>query len=294
MWVDSAAMALASYLPRSVKAVARRWLFRNSHPAHVGLRGIGAVQDLYYWVADGTLDTFLPVENYFSVFYPSLDTSTVGTLTVFDDQGLELGRREFALPHLGSCMIRMSALLQEWRPERGVDVTFGTLICDIAVPQSVRQVIGNTKPFYFWDRFYIGYVNEAGQPTFVHGVDKTFISHADQQGFSRWYPAARTYRWAPEIPVNIADYKRFTVIVTNRVSRSAQFRLIVEDTADRHLEWDAVIKPNGVYRFELTVTNTAGLNPEELRMRLEGMTTQWGRPLVFKEFTSGAISAMHC
>lgn len=294
MWIDSLAMAVASYLPRSVKSVARRWLFSKSHPAHVGLRGVGAVQDLYYWVADGTLDTFLPVENYFSVFYPLLDTSTVGTVTVFDDQGLEIGRKKFELAHLGNCTIRISRILQEFGPERRSDVTFGTVICDIAVPASVRQVIGAAKPFYFWDRFYIGYLNKVGQPTFVHGVDKTFISQVGRQGFSRWYPAARTYQWAPEIPINIADYEKFTIVVTNRVSRSAHFRLVLEDVADQHREWDAVIRPNGVHRFELTTANTAGMDPSELRMHLEGMTTQWGRPLVFKEFVSGAISAMHC
>ena len=294
MWIDSLAMAVASYLPRSVKSVARRWLFSKSHPAHIGLRGVGAIQDLYYWVADGTLDTFLPVENYFSVFYPLLDTSTVGTVTIFDEQGLEVGRKKFELAHLGSCEIRLSHILQAFASERRSGVTFGTLICDIVVPASVRQAIGDAHPFYFWDRFYIGYLSKAGQPTFVHGVDKTFISQVGRQGFSRWYPGVRTYQWAPEIPINITDYERFTVIVTNRVSRSAHFRLVVEDIADRHREWDAVIRPNGVYRFELTAASTAGLDPCELRMHLEGMTTQWGRPLVFKEFASGAISAMHC
>ena len=287
VWVDNAAMAVASYLPRSVKSAARRWLFRNSHPAHVGLHGVGAVQDLYYWVADGKLDTLLPVQNYFSVFYPSLDTSTVGTLTVFDNQGVVLGRKEFALCHLGSLKLRLSQVLQELglRPSAGSN--FGTLICDVAVPSSVREKIGGAQPFYFWDRFYICYVNQAGQPTFVHGVDKTFICQAGGHEPSRWYPAARTYQWAPEIPVNIAEYQRFSVIVVNRVSRAAHVRLVVEDTADRRRDWNAVIRPNGVHRFELAPANMAGLAPTELRLRVEGMATQWGRPLVFKEFASG-------
>ena len=96
MWVDKAAMAVASYLPRSMKSAARRLLFKNRHPAHLGLREFGAVQDLYYWVADGRLDTLVPVQNYFSVFYPKLDTATSGSLVVFDSQGVPVGRKEFA------------------------------------------------------------------------------------------------------------------------------------------------------------------------------------------------------
>jgi len=294
VWVDNVAMAVASYLPRSVKSTARRWLFRNSHPIHVGLRGVGSVQDLYYWVADGKLDTLLPVQNYFSVFYPSLDTSTGGMLTVFDNQGVVLGRKEFTLCHLGSLKLRLSRVVQELGLRLSAGSNFGTLICDVAVPSSVREKIGNAQPFYFWDRFYIGYLNSVGQPTFVHGVDKTFIYQAGRPEPSRWYPSARTYQWAPEIPVNIADYERFSVIVVNRVNRPARVRLVVEDTADRRRDWNAVIQPNGVYRFALTPANTAGLAPTELRLRVEGMATQWGRPLVFKEFASGAISVMHC
>nr|MBI3612730.1 hypothetical protein [Nitrospirota bacterium] len=294
MWVDEAAMAVASYLPRSVKSVARRLLFKNRHPAHVSLRGQGAVQDLYYCVADGRLDTLIPIQNYFSVFYPLLDTSTSGSLVVFDREGRLLGRKEFALRHLACLKFRLSQLLKEFGRTSSADFAYGTLVCNIALPASVRQAIADSGPFYFWDRFYVGYLNQVGQPTFVHGVDKALIYQAGRDEPGRWYPAARTYAWAPEIPVNITEYERFTVVMLNRVSRPAQVRLVVQDTGDRSREWEATIHPNGVHRFELTPANTAGLEPLELRLRIEGMTTQWGRPLVFKEFANGAISAMHC
>ena len=294
MWVDEAAMAVASYLPRSVKSVARRLLFKNCHPAHVGLRGQGAVQDLYYCVADGRLDTLLPIQNYFSVFYPMLDTSTSGSLSVFDSQGAPVGRKEFAVGRLACLKFRLSHLLKEFGRTPSRDFEYGTLVCNIELPAGVRKAIADSGPFYFWDRFYIGYLNQAGQPTFVHGVDKTLIYHAGHDEPSRWYPPARSYQWAPEIPVNIDEYARFTVVMLNRVSRPAKVRLVVLDTDDRSRQWEATIQPNGVHRFELTPANTAGLEPRELRLRVEGMATQWGRPLVFKEFANGAISVMHC
>ena len=51
-----------------------------------------------------------------------------------------------------------------------------------------------------------------------------------------------------------------------------------------------------VHRVPARLVAQAGAldEPLELRLRIEGMTTQWGRPLVFKEFADGAISAMHC
>ena len=109
-----------------------------------------------------------------------------------------------------------------------------------------------------------------------------------------WYETPETRDWAPEIPVNIEDYERFSVVMVNRTSRRTTATLTLSDTNDRSLSWSDDIPPKGVRRFQLTPEATAGLAPVELRMRIEGMATQFGRPVVFKEFPNGAISAMHC
>jgi hypothetical protein len=137
-------------------------------------------------------------------------------------------------------------------------------------------------------------MNGAGQPTFVHGVDKTVIVPAGKTEKILWYVSPRKYQWAPEIPINLDDYLRFSVVMINRVARAGKMRLIVADRHDNTREWEALIPPMGVHCFEVTGPDTSGLDLTELRMRIEGMTSQWGRPLVFKEFRSGAISVMHC
>ena len=100
--------------------------------------------------------------------------------------------------------------------------------------------------------------------------------------------------WVPEIPVNINDYEKFSVIMVNRTSRSSDVTLTLSDTDDESLSWSQAIPPKGVRLFELDSDITSPLNPTELRMRVNGMATQYGRPAVFKRFRNGAISAMHC
>ena len=294
MWAENAATVIASYLPPSIKSTIRRVFFKNSHPNHLALKGVGAVQDLYYWVADGRFDTLLPIENYFSVFFPKLNTATSVSLTMFDSMGSTIGKHALHLSHLGCVMLRVSDLLNGFDQKGKAVCAFGTLLCDIAVPSSVQAAVASAQPFYFWDRFYIAYVNQVGQPTFVHGVDKTIICPTGNHKTTLWYSPLRKFQWAPEIPINMAEYEKFSVIMINRVSRPSKIRLVVEDSNDRTMAWEAVVEPMGVHRFELTADNTAGLHPVEMRMRVEGMTSQWGRPLVFKEFPSGAISVMHC
>ena len=282
----------ASYLPGNVRGLAKKLYYRDRHWAHPALKGHGTVQDLYYWVADGDLDTVVIGQNYFSALFPQIDTATEATLSVYDDGGAFLGRRSFSLAHCGGAKHRVSSLLEELEqpPER----PYGTLEVHIAIPRDVLAHIQDQKSFYFWDRFYIGYTTSLGQTCFVHGIDKTNIYREGSLEPVEWYKGPEERQWAPEIPVDIDDYKKLNVIMINRTSRSAPVRLTLSDSEDRSLSWSANIPPKGVHRFELTEADTAGLATKELRMRVKGMPTAYGRPVLFKEFHNGAISAMHC
>jgi len=96
------------------------------------------------------------------------------------------------------------------------------------------------------------------------------------------------------MPLNIGDYTRFSVILINRTPDTSAVTLEVSDVEDRRRAWQREIPANGVRRFTITADDLAGLVPIELRMRIRGMPTPWGRPIVLKEFPSGVISVMHC
>jgi hypothetical protein len=283
---------VANHLPGSVRSLAKRLYRRGRHWAHPALKKFGTVQDLYYWVADGKLDTLLLLQNYFSALYPALDTETEGTVSLYSKDGAILGEKPFSVAHCGCARFRVSSLLEEMQvsPDGG----FGTLEVNIAIPKDVLAYIQEQKAFYFWDRFYIGYMNGQGQTCFVHGVDKTHIYREGKSDPIYWYRKPKDLQWAPELPVDIDDYEKVNVIMMNRTSRSTDVTLILSDSEDNSLAWSAEIPPKGVHRYELTKGNTAVLMPTELRMRVKGMPTQFGRPVVFKEFHNGAISAMHC
>jgi hypothetical protein len=283
---------VANHLPGSVRSLAKRLYRRNSHWAHPALKKFGTVQDLYYWVADGNLDTLLLLQNYFSALYPGLNTETEGAVSLYGKSGSALGKVPFSIAHCGCAKFRVSSLLEELQVSPGND--FGTLEVNIAIPREVLEHIQYQKAFYFWDRFYIGYVNGQGQTCFVHGVDKTHIYREGKSDPLYWYKKPEGRQWAPEIPVDINIYEKFNVIMINRTSRSTNVSLTLSDSKDNSLSWSGRIPSKGVHRFELTRENTASLVPTELRMRVKGMATQYGRPVVFKEFPNGAISAMHC
>ena len=284
---------VARHLPKGARPWLRSLYHRNAHWAHPALKGFGTVQDLYYWVADGNLDTLLLLQNYFSVLYPGLNTATEGSITLYGRDGTALGNQSFSVNHCGSARFRVSSLLEELNNPTEND--YGTLEVNLAIPKDVlAHIQGQQKSCYFWDRFYISYLTNKGQPCFVHGIDKTNIYRDGKSDPKNWYKANNGHEWAPEIPVDIDDYKKFNVILINRASRSANVTLTLSDSQDNSLSWSARIPSKGVHRFELAEGNAAGLLPKEIRMRVKGMATQYGRPVVFKEFHNGAISAMHC
>ena len=280
------------YAPHGIRALGKNLFYFGRNPIHPGLKKFGTVQDLYYWTADGESDTVLLLQNYFSAFYPGLDTQTDGTISLFDNAGLPIGSSTFSLPAFGGAKYRVSSLLKQAVTE--FDCKFGTLEVQINIPKAVREHIDGEKGLYFWDRFYIGYSNQRGQFCFVHGVDKTHIYSEGQSSAGYWYESPRGEAWAPEIPVEMDQYTKLSVVMLNRTTIDSETTLILSDSEDNKLSWSVNIPAQGVHRFELTPENTQSLNPDEIRMMVTGMASQYGRPLVIKEFPNGAMSAMHC
>lgn len=287
--------SIARRMPPPVKTLGKRLFFRHRHTGHPAMRKQGVVQDLYYWICDGRVDTVMLVHNYFSVFFPQHDTTTQGRVMIYDPNGHLLGAHPVAVKPRGLHKLRMSQVLPalgvpaEDRPQEG------TVVFQLDLPPGLRQPLTSlSEAFYFWHRFYIAYVTPAGQPAYVHCVDKTFIFHDDGVPPSRWYPRAESFAWAPEMPLNIEDYARLSVLMINRAPTPAPVTLELSDVHDRRKDWTQTIPPLGVRRFVLTRQETAGLHPMELRMVVRGMPTRWGRPVVLKEFANGAMSVMHC
>ena len=282
------------YAPRSLKRLARAVLPKaDAERARAPLARHGIIEDLCFWIADERVDTVLPLQNYFSVLYPDLDTDTRGTLHVYDAAGRPLLSHHFTLAGHGLAKLRVGGLMRAVGVRSGT--AYGTLLCDLEVPPAVLATLDASVPFYFWDRFYIAYQPHGGVPCFVHGVDKTFVADAAAGGrLADYYPSGQQYAWAPEIPIDLSAYARLSVVVVNRTAASASITLTVGDGTDAVRAWTQRVAGRGAYRFTLTRNDGPGLEVRDLKLRLDGIPTRWGRPVIFNEFANGAISAMHC
>jgi hypothetical protein len=276
-----------------MKRSVRAWLGRDGAPTAVTTTEPAAViNDLCFWIADDTCETFLPLQNYFSVFFPDLPTDTDGSVTLYDPAGKRLGEHPFRVPAHGLVRLRVREMLHALSVAS--PATYGALLCNVHIPPAVVDALGAGQVRYFWDRFYIGYLSTGGHPCFVHGVDKTSVSTAGRPGGQPFYESGKRYAWVPEMPVDLRQYRQLAVIVLNRTVADAEMTLTVSDARDRARTWTACVAPFGTHRFVLDASTVADLQHDDLRLRLDGMPTRWGRPIVFKYFANGAVSAMHC
>lgn len=290
-WVDTWRRSVLSLLKVAAKTALLKMERNVDRPSLIGR---GTIQDLYYWVCDDRIDTNILLNNFYSVFFPRLETATVGTVTIHDPQGRRLGMTEVSVGHLQCVKLTLSHLLRQWRPT-GKPAQFGSLLFALAIPPAVLEALSTAQgSFYFWHRFYIEYITRAGQPAFVHCVDKTAILRHGRSRAVPWYPRPMARDWALEMPLNIDEYRRLFVILMNRSSRPVPLALTVTDDQDRAKRFPATLPPRAVHRFELSRQILYGLAPSALRMRVVGMPTTWARPVLFKEFDNGTISAMHC
>lgn len=284
--------SLRRAVPQPWKRQVRRWLAGGGHPAAPQVRRIGCVLDLYYWVADVETDTLLPLANYFSVYHPDVDTTTVARLRLLDAAGRELGRKQVAVPHLGAPLLRVSAL----RAEFGAAAPFGNLVWHLAVPPAIAAIYaGAAEPMLFWDRSYIGYAGADEQVAFVHGVDKALVVNESGRESDWRIGADDSFTAAPEIPVLARVGERTEFVIQNRARRPRRVAMTVRDHGGHSRERAAEIAPHGVQRFPLEAAALAGLDLDApLALRFAGLPTRYGRPIVFRRFADGALSAMHC
>jgi len=280
-------------LPSPLRTHLRKVYLRHNHWANPKLKRFGTVQDLYYWVSDENLDTLLILQNYFSMFYPDVDTKTNGSISVYDCDGHLLIENKFVIPHCGAVKVLTSELLNGRLTSE--NYSYGTLQVKIDIPDSILDLIqSDNSSFYFWDRFYLGYKNCYGQTCFVHGVDKTDIYQVDDKKGLDWYTETQNLKWAPEIPVDIENYKTFTIIMINRTRDATTIGLKISDDNDKSNNWTLEVPGRGVRKVTIDKNDINDLMANNLRIGVEGMPTQFGRPIVFKEFHNGGISAMHC
>ena len=291
------ARQLASRLPSGAKRRLRRVFRGRANPYFPAIRDVGCVEDIYFWIADGEIDTVIPLENFYSRLFPDLDTATRAEIILYDPSGITLGSFGHDVDHMAAPSLWVSDMLAEMRPRlAGAPATFGNVVWHLALPAPVRRRIADIgESLLFWDRGYIGYAGLDGEVAFVHGVDKTLVVSADGVRLNWPIGEGDSFTASPELPVEFSEYHRLEIIVQNRDSETRMVTATAIDQAGAARNWVAQVAARGVHRFRLDRDDMEPLDlTAPARLRIDGLPTRYGRPIAMKRFARGAFSTMHC
>lgn len=255
------------------------------------LRRFGSVDDLYPWRVDGGIDTRLFIQNYFSFFFPRLDTATEIRLWLNDANGRELARKTLPAAHLGTADVSVKS----WLLELGITKTSGTLLWHVIMPPAVAALSADQHAYYT-DRGYLAFIKDGVQPSFMHGIDRYAVfQERETETKDRFYPEGGSYSWRPEIPLGPGLVcESLDVMTVNRSERPAALELLVLDGAGAVVETRRRTVPaRGLFLESLDGALLARLADRGC-LRVSGLPTPWSRVMILRHCPGGSISPMHC
>jgi len=255
------------------------------------LRRFGTVDDLYPWRVDGGLDTRLFVQNYFSFFFPRLDTATEVRLWLNDAGGRTLGQKTVPVAHLGTADVSVKS----WLAALGSAEASGTLLWHVVMPAPVAALSAEQHA-YFTDRGYLAFVKDGVQPSFMHGIDRYAVfQERETEHTGRFYPEGASYSWRPEIPLGPGlGCESLDVMTVNRSERPAALELLVLDGAGSVVETRRRTVPASGFFLESLDGALLSRLADRGCLRVSGLPTPWSRVMVLRHCPGGSVSPMHC
>lgn len=280
-------LPVSDALKRRLKA-ALPYALQQPNPA---LRRYGTVDDLYPWHADESLDTRLFIQNYFSFFFPRLDTATEVRVWLNDADGRLLGRKTLPLGHRQTADVSVKA----WLESLGRGERAGTLLWHVILPEAVAAFSAGQHA-YFTDRGYIAFVKDGVQPSFMHGIDRYAVfQERETESRDRFYPEGRSYEWRPELPLGPGlGCLSLDLMTVNRSERPATLELRVLDGGKSVVETRRrTVAPRGLFLENLDGALLGRLDDRGC-LRVAGLPTPWSRVMVLRHCPGGSVSPMHC
>jgi len=255
------------------------------------LRRFGTVDDLYPWRAESALDTRLFVQNYFSFFFPGLDTATEVHLWLNDASGRALGRKTLPLARMQTADVSVKA----WLAELGKSETAGTLLWHVVMPSSVAAFSADQHA-YFTDRGYIAFIKDGVQPSFMHGIDRYAVfQERETETSDRYYPEGESHAWRPELPLGAGlGCESLDIMTVNRSEKPVTLELLILDGAGKTAAVrTATVPARGLYLETLDGSLLSRLD-DRGAMRVSGLPTPWSRVMILRRCPGGSVSPMHC
>jgi hypothetical protein len=240
----------------------------------------------------------LHLHHFYSMFLPDVNEPVDAHVHVFGADGTRLGIVTRRLQPLTSLVLPMTEVLAELSSP----ATLGSVAVDVEPSEAYARRLVEIGPQNAMAQspFWMGYYDDGGSVAYVHSIDQfygTVFGVGRVAGLAyraRWH---RSGEWASKRLIDTAGLRRADAYLVNHSSSAGQttIRWRAHPDGATLAEKTVTVQPHGAVRVGVTAADVARVSTpvERLRLEVDGLLTENGKPYVMLRYGDGPFSLHH-
>jgi hypothetical protein len=240
----------------------------------------------------------LHLHHFYSMFLPDVNEPVDAHVHVFGADGRRLGTVTRRLQPLTSLVLPMTEVLAELSSP----ATLGSVAVDVEPSDAYARKLVELGPqnARAQSPFWMGYFDDGGSVAYVHSIDQFYgavfgVGRVAGLAYrARWH---RSGEWASKRLIDTAGLRRADAYLVNHSSSAGQttIRWRAHPDGATLAERTVTVQPHGAVRVGVTAEDVASASTSVKRLRLEvdGLLTENGKPYVMLRYRDGPFSLHH-
>lgn len=240
----------------------------------------------------------LHLHHFYSMFLPDVNEPVEAHVHAFAADGTRLGTVTRRLQPLTSLVLPMPEVLAEL----GSSATLGSVAVDIEPSAAYARKLVEIGPqnAMVQSPFWMGYYDDRGSVAYVHSIDQFYgavfgVGRVAGMAYrARWQ---RSGDWASKRLIDTAGLRRADAYLVNHSSSAGQttIRWRAHPDGETLAERSVSVQAHGAVRVGVTAEDVAraSTSVERLRLEVDGLLTENGKPYVMLRYGDGPFSLHH-
>jgi hypothetical protein len=240
----------------------------------------------------------LHLHHFYSLFLPDVNEPVDAHVHVFDAGGRRAGAVTRTLQPLASLVLPMTEVLKEL----GSAATLGSVAVDVEPSQAYSRKLVELGPQNAMAQcpFWMGYFDDAGSVAYVHSIDQYYgevfgVGRVAGLAYrARWH---RGTQWASKRLIDAEGLRRADAYLVNHSPSAGQttVRWRAQPGGETLAERTVTVQAHGAVRVGVTGDDIArvGIPVQHVRLEVDGLLTENGKPYVMVRYADGPFSLHH-
>jgi hypothetical protein len=240
----------------------------------------------------------LHLHHFYSMFLPDINQPVDAHVYAFGADGKRLGVLTRRLQPLTSLVLPMGEVLAELHSSE----TLGSVAVDVEPSDAYAQKLVEVGPQNAMAQspFWMGYYDDGGSVAYVHSIDQFYGAVFGVGKVAGMAYRARSHRsgeWASKRLIDTATLRRADAYLVNYSPSAGEttIRWRAHPDGATLSERTVTIQPHGAVRVGVTADDVAKASApvERLRLEVDGLLTENGKPYVMLRYGDGPFSLHH-